>query len=530
MCYSFLGLIAMGAVMMQGNQVLSFFHPRNNGGDWSQKELAEFYRVEAALVNSGISLSTDRGLTDEGDPWFIFCRQDNDETIVHFARIDGEYVIFSNLSDGVVRGRNFNALVRELLDNHPYVLPKSNPRRQTVYLHPATLLAALIVTGYVKSAEMNSGPDDRYDDKGNGTFFNGHSLVAFSALVVAVACDTLVADSLHNLTDVGLFEDAGSSSDSGVHAAISHNADYSTIFDNLALQNADQLDLGASHFSARSAQALADNTPSDAADDGATTLAAQLSHAPAAHFHFNDSDPASGWLEISRADRDGYGLHSDAEQNKSMTFNNQMAAASSDQHSQPATTDLHGSSSPAPAVQTTMTSGAVTALSIVWNDLHMDPQALHPDVLAATTLSDAVQVTLSQFGTLSKLNVTGASTTNLHSATSLGTDKVGSGTTTLLSSAQLNNLLSDAQLQTHITDLLSSAEVYNFNSHAQHSLETFFNETPNYKIKSFGSNVLVVDTDPSHYSFSHLETWKMTDGTTLSILGQAVHSPAALAA
>ena len=512
---------------MQPNQVLSFF--RNNRGDWSQKELAEFYRVEAALVNSGISLSTDRGLTDEGDPWFIFCRQDNDETIVHFARIDGEYVIFSNLSDGVVRGRNFNALVRELLDNHPYVLPKSNPRRQTVYLHPAALLAALIVTGYVKSAEMNSGPDDRYDDKGNGTFFNGHSLVAFSALVVAVSCDTLVADSLHNLTDVGLFEDAGSSSDSGVHAAISHDADYSTIFDNLALQNADQLDLGASHFSARSAQALADNTPSDAAD-GATTLAAQLSHAPAAQFHFNDSDPASGWLEISRADRDGYGLHSDAEQNKSMTFNNQMAAASSDQHSQPATTDLHGSSSPAPAVQTTMTSGAVTALSTVWNDLHMDPQALHPDVLTATTLSEAVQAAFSEFGTLSQLNVTGASTTNLDRATSLGTDKVGSGTTTLLSSAQLNNLLSDAQLQTHITDLLSSAEVYNFDSYAQHSLEMFFNETPNYKIESFGANVLVVDTDPSHFSFSHLETWKMTDGTTLSIVGQAVHSPAALAA
>src|SRR5215831_17724327 len=152
----------MRVAIMQHN-VLSFFPAQK--GDWSQRELAEFYRVEAALVNSGIQLSTDRGLTDEGDPWFIFCRKDNDEVIIHFARIGGEYVIVSNLSDGVVRGRNFAALVGELLHSHSNVLPKANPHRQTVYLHPAALLAALIVTAYVKSGEMNSGPDDRGHDK-----------------------------------------------------------------------------------------------------------------------------------------------------------------------------------------------------------------------------------------------------------------------------------------------------------------------------------------------------------------------------
>jgi len=93
--------------MLHTNQVLSFFRPRENGGDWSQRELAEFYRVEGALVNSGVAITTDRGLTDEGDPWFVFCREDNGDVIVHFARIDGEYVIVSNLTEGAVRGKKF---------------------------------------------------------------------------------------------------------------------------------------------------------------------------------------------------------------------------------------------------------------------------------------------------------------------------------------------------------------------------------------------------------------------------------------
>ena len=52
--------------MLQSNQVLSFFRAYERG-DWSQRELAEFYRVEDALTKSGVGISTDRGLTDEGD-------------------------------------------------------------------------------------------------------------------------------------------------------------------------------------------------------------------------------------------------------------------------------------------------------------------------------------------------------------------------------------------------------------------------------------------------------------------------------
>jgi hypothetical protein len=181
--------------MLQSNQVLSFFRACERG-DWSQPELAEFYRVEDALTKSGVGISTDRGLTDEGEPWFVFFRQDNDEVIVHFARIGGEYVVASNFTEAVFRGRNFQTLVRELLDSHPYVLPKQHSSRSTVFLHPATLLAALVVTGYVKSSELNATADDgSRPEKPFGWFLNRHDLAAtYSAIVIASVWDSLAID------------------------------------------------------------------------------------------------------------------------------------------------------------------------------------------------------------------------------------------------------------------------------------------------------------------------------------------------
>ncbi|MBV9529928.1 MAG: hypothetical protein JO283_02335, partial [Bradyrhizobium sp.] len=182
--------------MLQSNQVLPFFRACERG-DWSQPELAEFYRVEDALTKSGVGISADRGLTDEGEPWFVFFRQDNEEVIVHFARIGGEYVVASNLTETVFRGRNFQTLVRELLDSHPYVLPKQH-LRSTVFLHPATLLAALVVTGYVKSSELNATADDdgSRPEKPFGWFLNRDDLAAtYSAIVIASVWDSLAIDS-----------------------------------------------------------------------------------------------------------------------------------------------------------------------------------------------------------------------------------------------------------------------------------------------------------------------------------------------
>ncbi|MDR7037648.1 hypothetical protein J2X36_002399 [Methylobacterium sp. BE186] len=125
--------------------VISFFRPASTTqGAWSQQELAEFYRVEAALIRAGMRITSEQGLSDEADPWFVFCRPDGD-AIMHFARIDGSYVVASEVLDHPMRGTDFRALLDEIAVRNPALLPMPHAGAGTkLVVHPAALLAALV--------------------------------------------------------------------------------------------------------------------------------------------------------------------------------------------------------------------------------------------------------------------------------------------------------------------------------------------------------------------------------------------------
>src|SRR5262249_37853219 len=146
--------------MAQTARILSFLGARRLSGDWTQQELAEFYRVESALLQNGLLVVTERGLSDEGDPWFVFCLSQNEEVIAHFARIDGYYFVVSSAFSGVARGRDFKLLVRELMDAHPLLLPGNRGGSQKVFLHPAASLAALLAASYLVSSEKGAQIQD----------------------------------------------------------------------------------------------------------------------------------------------------------------------------------------------------------------------------------------------------------------------------------------------------------------------------------------------------------------------------------
>jgi hypothetical protein len=139
-------------------QVLSFFQrsPRFQPGpsDWTQQELAEFYRVESALIRAGIRVGTDRGLSDENEPWFVFYRSDDGEVVIHFARIDGEYIIAGPAYEEIARGFDFSALVRNMVARHPLI--KRPERGDNVSIHPAALLVAIVGTAFFKSGEARA--------------------------------------------------------------------------------------------------------------------------------------------------------------------------------------------------------------------------------------------------------------------------------------------------------------------------------------------------------------------------------------
>ena len=76
------------------SKVLSFVHRVEDQSGWTNAELAELYRVEHALVQAQVLVETDCGVTDEGDPWFVFCRPGG-EVVVHATRFGGLYRLYS---------------------------------------------------------------------------------------------------------------------------------------------------------------------------------------------------------------------------------------------------------------------------------------------------------------------------------------------------------------------------------------------------------------------------------------------------
>jgi hypothetical protein len=146
--------------------------------DWENQELADLFRVKRLLDAAGVVCEVDRGVTDEGDPWFVFCQSDGD-IFAHLCRIDGAYILDSPSIERPLRGRDFNELINDFTglnktasgsslddnndDTHRVVRLS---RSSTLRLHPSAILAALIWTFLLSSDELVLV---RPDDDGAGT-------------------------------------------------------------------------------------------------------------------------------------------------------------------------------------------------------------------------------------------------------------------------------------------------------------------------------------------------------------------------
>ena len=83
---------------------------------WSNYELAQFHRMIAILCGVGFAFETDSGVTDEGDPWLVFCEADSGEVCAHFARIGGEYVACGPCLDQILTGTTLRQLADHFID------------------------------------------------------------------------------------------------------------------------------------------------------------------------------------------------------------------------------------------------------------------------------------------------------------------------------------------------------------------------------------------------------------------------------
>lgn len=144
--------------------------------DWSNQELADLFRVRQLLSGANVAVETDRGVSDEGDPWFVFCHA-NGEVFIHLCRIDGYYLLDSPNVLRPLRGADFNELIADFTNQ---ALPAGSDAEQDdterrvirlerggkVRLHPSAMLAALIWTLFLASEELLLlAPEDQEFDE-----------------------------------------------------------------------------------------------------------------------------------------------------------------------------------------------------------------------------------------------------------------------------------------------------------------------------------------------------------------------------
>lgn len=128
--------------------------------DWSNQELANIYRVKKLLDAAGVPNTLERGITDEGDPWCIFCTHGG-EVFIHLCRVDNRYTLDSPNLRNPITGVDFADLISEFSDGALAKSPAASrsrviqlQRNGKVFLHPSALLAALIWSIYMNSEDL----------------------------------------------------------------------------------------------------------------------------------------------------------------------------------------------------------------------------------------------------------------------------------------------------------------------------------------------------------------------------------------
>lgn len=130
--------------------------PQHRTGGWDQSEVADFYRAHRLLTDQGICFGIDQGVSDDGDPWFVFFDFDTHDVFLHLARFDGRCLLVCeqlglNLTATSVSEvvRRFEAEVRELV----------NVRRSSgnVIAHPATKIITSISVIFLLFKMDNTG-------------------------------------------------------------------------------------------------------------------------------------------------------------------------------------------------------------------------------------------------------------------------------------------------------------------------------------------------------------------------------------
>jgi hypothetical protein len=482
--------------------VLQFSRVRKHAGDWTQQELSEFYRVEGALLQAGLRVVTDRGVSDEGDPWFVFCREeDSSDVIAHFARIDYQYVVVSSLFSGVARGPNFRLLVEELLNLHAQMLHQKIGQVQNVFLHPTTLLVMLVAMSFLASSEKSfadhtTSPESF--DKGSDRSASFMEAVLLSAIAIT---DTWIESHLDTASKIlrdgsdAILPDTNGAS--GVPAHVVASVDLVSLDTAFPILHSDRGLLPTrADFQAVERDGSGDvDAPGLAVRPGSMISSIE---------HNRDAAAESTSSSISNIGHDSSSLSDNdiVQLAQSLFLEGDSNLALSTAVATPAVSNHLLSIGSGFGI-------ANDALGAVVSDVGIATMSVPSIVLSANndlSLDSAILEAMSHLGPMPRF----------------GSSAVSSGTT--MSSSVPDSSLATATPSAIVVNPIPQVP-QNFNSLADTVLQDFVHATAHFEVDIVGKNIVVIDTDVSHITNSNfgLQSWNMADGSTLTIVGIIPH-------
>lgn len=105
--------------------------------DWSQQEIADFYRAHRLLAENGAAIGIDRGVTDIGEPWMVFFDMGSQDVFLHVARIDNRCHLISEPLNLRLSAADITSLITDFEEAVRSYLAIRVERSRNVVIHPA---------------------------------------------------------------------------------------------------------------------------------------------------------------------------------------------------------------------------------------------------------------------------------------------------------------------------------------------------------------------------------------------------------
>jgi hypothetical protein len=126
--------------------IVPFIARVRDSGDWSPGERARLEEFGERLAASGAKIEIIFGTTDEGDPWCVV-KDQNEDILVHVARIGGRFVVYSAIEDTIAEDSNLYEALRDRLVD-AVEIPTAEVLPFALTREAQTFIALLVATAF----------------------------------------------------------------------------------------------------------------------------------------------------------------------------------------------------------------------------------------------------------------------------------------------------------------------------------------------------------------------------------------------